>query len=80
MLARLQASTMLVGSSATSTCGLQDEDARQQHALHLAARQLERVLAVDFARLDVHVQERLVDALFHLFVARLLLEQVERSS
>src|SRR5262249_52025101 len=42
------------------------------------ARELERIFAVDLLRLDVHVEERLIDPLLDLGLARLLLEEPER--
>ncbi len=58
---------------------LQDEDARQEHALHLSARKLEGVFPLDLLGLDVDGEQRLVDALLHLGVAGLHLEQRERA-
>jgi hypothetical protein len=55
----------------------EDENAREQHALHLAARKFERVFSLDFRRFDIHGQERCVDTLLHLLARWLFFENTE---
>jgi len=57
--------------------GPQNENAREEHALHLPSRKFEGILALDFGGFDVNGQKRLINAFVHFPFGILFLENAE---